>query len=76
MTGTRQLPGYFNRLLHLLWQILNRGRPTPTNSTGKKPLPKSIAGIGIAQRSSAKSVRPRTQTSTTACSCTPLKNVY
>ena len=44
MTGTKQLPGHFYHLLDLLWQMLNRGRPTPTNSNGKKPLPGSIAG--------------------------------
>ena len=44
MTGTKQLLGHFYRLLHLLWQMLNRGRPTPTNSTGKNPLPESITG--------------------------------
>jgi hypothetical protein len=44
MTGTKQLLGHFYRLLDLLWQMLNRGRPTPTNSNGKKPLPRSIAG--------------------------------
>jgi hypothetical protein len=42
MTGTKQLPGHFYRLLALLRQMLNRGRPIPTNSTGKKPLPGSI----------------------------------
>ena len=44
MTGTKQLLGHFYRLLDLLWQMLNRGHPTPTNSTGKKTLPGSITG--------------------------------
>jgi hypothetical protein len=44
MTGTKQLLGHFYRLLDLLWQMLNRGRPTPTNSNRKKPLPGSITG--------------------------------
>jgi hypothetical protein len=44
MTGTKQLLGHFYRLLDLLWQMLNRGRPTPTNSNGKKTLPGSITG--------------------------------
>jgi len=49
MTGTKQLAGHFYRLLDLLWQLLTTVRPVPTNSAGKKPLPKSIAGTGIAQ---------------------------
>ena len=44
MTGTKQLLGHFYRLLDLLWQMLNRGRPTPTNSNEKNPLPGSITG--------------------------------
>jgi hypothetical protein len=52
MTGTKQLLGHFYRLLHLLRQMLNRGRPTPTNSTGKNPLPGSITGTFILQPSS------------------------
>jgi hypothetical protein len=44
MTGTKQLLGHLYRLLDLLWQMPNRGRPTPTNSTGKKTLPGSITG--------------------------------
>ncbi len=46
MTGTKQLLGHIYRLLDILWQMLNRGRPTPTNSNGKKPLPGSITGTG------------------------------
>jgi len=46
MTGTKQLPGHLVHLLHLLRQMLNRGRPTPTNSTGKNTLPGSIIGMG------------------------------
>ncbi len=44
MTSTKQLLGHFYRQLDLLWQMLNLCRPTPTNSTGKKPLWKSITG--------------------------------
>ena len=37
MTGTKQLLGHYYRLLNLLRQIINPGRPIPTNSIGKKP---------------------------------------
>ena len=50
MTGTRQLIGPIHRLLALLWQILNLGRPVPTNSTEKKPLLRTITGSGITLR--------------------------
>jgi hypothetical protein len=46
MTGTKQLLGHFYRLLDLLRQMLKSGRPTPTNSTRKKPVPGSITGMG------------------------------
>jgi hypothetical protein len=44
MTGTKQLLGHLYRLLDLLRQMRTPGRPTPTNSTGKKHLPGSITG--------------------------------
>ena len=59
MTGTRQLIGPIHRLLALLWQILNLGRPVPTNSTEKKPLLRTITGSGITLRRPHPRPRPR-----------------
>jgi hypothetical protein len=53
MTGTKQLLGHFYRLLDLLWQMISRGRPTPTNSKGEKPVVGTITCTGIAKRSSS-----------------------
>jgi hypothetical protein len=70
MTGTKQLLGHFYRLLDLLWQMISRGRPTPTNSNGKKPVVGTITCTGIAKRSSSTSNRE--QNLLTTCSCTHL----
>ena len=56
MTGTKQLLGHGYRLLDLLWQMLNRGRPTPTNSNGKKTYRDQLPG---AKRSSSNASLPQ-----------------
>jgi len=59
LTGTQQLPGHLLRLLHLLWQMLIRGRHHPGNSTEKKSSQEQLPGPGTSATSSPIMIRRR-----------------
>ncbi len=58
MTGTKQLPGLFIRLGHLLWSIRRRACTNPPNSTQKNFFREQLPGSGSPSPRPRRSQRP------------------